>query len=208
MDFSEVLLRRRMTRNYSEQPVGRDVIQRIVARAVRAAPSAGFSQGVRLLIVTDLETRARIAEGFAYEDEYVAIGYAPWVRRAPVHVVAGLREGSYHERYREQGKLIEGEEMSWPVPWWWVDAGMTIMLLLLAAIDEGLGAGLLELSPAEPADRLRAELGFPTDVKLLCVVTLGHSAPDPIRQKVKDDLHRRRRPLKDVVSWEHWNRAT
>jgi nitroreductase len=81
------------------------------------------------------------------------------------------------------------------------------MLLLVNAIDEGLGAGLLELSPAQRAGRLREELGFPTDVKLLCVLTLGHSAPDPIRQRVRDDLRRRRRPLKDVVSWEHWNRA-
>ncbi len=79
---------------------------------------------------------------------------------APVHVVVGMREESYHERYRKPDKLLEdGSEIDWHVPWWWVDAGKAMMLLLLAAIDEGLGAGLFGLFPAEHNELLREELG-------------------------------------------------
>jgi nitroreductase len=205
MEFSELLRRRRMVRNFSEEPVRRDLIERVVVRAVRAAPSAGFSQGVRLLIVTDPEVRSRIADLFGFEDELLPRGYAPWVRRAPVHVVVGLREDAYHERYREPRKLVDGQEIEWSVPWWWIDAGQAIMLLLLAAIDEGLGASLIDLYPAAESGRLRDALGFENDVKLVGIVVLGHPASDPIRQRMKDDLDLRRLPLDDVVRWEHWN---
>ena len=42
MDFDEVLRRRRMVRNYTGEPVAREAVERIMARA-RRAPSAGFS---------------------------------------------------------------------------------------------------------------------------------------------------------------------
>jgi nitroreductase len=69
MEFAEVLRRRKMVRNYTDQPVDREVVERIVARA-RKAPSGGFSQGLRLVVVTEEKTRHRIAE-LAHESEYV-----------------------------------------------------------------------------------------------------------------------------------------
>ena len=44
------------------------------------------------------------------------------------------REESYHERYRKDDKLVDGEEISWPAPYWYVDAGSMFMLLQLAAL--------------------------------------------------------------------------
>src|SRR5207302_2414044 len=68
MNFAEVLRRRKMVRNYTDEPVERDAIDRIVA-AGRKAPSGGFSQGVRFVVVTNQDTRGRIAE-LANEAEY------------------------------------------------------------------------------------------------------------------------------------------
>ena len=48
-------------------------------------------------------------------------------------------------------KLHEGEEIEWPVPFWFVDAGAALMMLLLAAIDEGLAAGLTGVEGEEDA---------------------------------------------------------
>jgi nitroreductase len=59
-----------MVRNYLPEPVSRESIERIVA-TVRRAPSGGFSQGQRLLVVTDPGTRAEIAR-LAGEEERVA----------------------------------------------------------------------------------------------------------------------------------------
>ena len=128
------------------------------------------------------------------------MGLEPWISRAPVHVVVATREDDYHDRYREPDKLDEsGEEIEWRVPWWWVDAGKAIMLLLLAAVDEGLGAGLFGLV-GDDNDRLRELLGMPEDFEIVGVVTVGHAAPEPERGS------RRRgwKPLEEVVHWERW----
>ena len=129
MDFAEVMRRRKMVRNYTDEPVPREVVERIVDRG-RRAPSGGFSQGVRFVVVTDEATRARIAE-LADEAGYVvASGLEPWISRAPVHIVVAMREDDYHDRYTEPDKLevTGGEEVEWRVPWWWVDAGKAMMI--------------------------------------------------------------------------------
>jgi FMN reductase [NAD(P)H] len=203
MEFADVLRHRKMVRNYSDEPVDREAVERIVARG-RKAPSGGFSQGVRMVVVTDPTMRARIAE-LADEPYYLERGYEPWISRAPVHLVVAMREDDYHDRYQQPDKLQEdGTEIEWPVPWWWVDAGKAMMLLLLAAVDEGLGAGLFGLFPKEHNTLLREELGMPPDVEIVGVVTVGHSAPEPMQERRKERLRRLRRPLEDVVRWERW----
>ena len=61
MEFEQVVRRRRMVRNYADRPVPREVLERIAALAQRA-PSAGFSQGVRLVVVSDAEQKRALAE--------------------------------------------------------------------------------------------------------------------------------------------------
>jgi FMN reductase [NAD(P)H] len=202
MEFAEVLRHRKMVRNYTDDPVPREAIERIVA-AGRKAPSGGFSQGVRFVVVTDPENRRRIAE-VADEPYYVDLGYEPWISRAPVHIVVAMREDDYHDRYKEPDKLEDGHEIEWRVPWWWVDAGKAMMLLLLAAVDEGLGAGLFGLYPPENNDRLREVFGIPDDFEVVGVVTVGHPAPEPMQEERKERLSKRRRPLEEVVRWERW----
>src|SRR5690606_7793906 len=107
------------------------------------APSAGFSQGQAVIVVTDAEIRAQIAAA-ADEDEYVARGFDPWISRAPAHIVLCVSEEAYHRRYRMPDKLdAEGKEIDWPIPYWWVDIGASLMAVLLAAVNEGLAAGFL-----------------------------------------------------------------
>ena len=57
MEFQEVVRRRRMVRDYSDEPVDPAVIDLALANAVRA-PSAGFSQGWAFLV---LDSRATYA---------------------------------------------------------------------------------------------------------------------------------------------------
>ena len=46
MEFSEVIRRRRMVRHYSGRPLAPEVIERVLASALRA-PAAGFAPGWR-----------------------------------------------------------------------------------------------------------------------------------------------------------------
>jgi nitroreductase len=198
----EILGKRRMVRNYLPEPVPRESIERVVA-TVRRAPSGGFSQGQRLVVVTDQETRAAIAR-LAGEEESVEQGFEPWISQAPAHVVVCAREEDYHERYRKPDKLQEGEEIVWPVPYWYVDAGAAMMLLLVAAIDEGLAAGVFGLPDSQIA-ALRELLGLPADLLFVAVVTLGRPAPDPRWSAATSRATQRRKGLDELVRWERWD---
>src|SRR6266576_3701136 len=52
MEFHDVVMKRRAVRRFEEDGVEREVLERI-ARLAQRTPSAGFSQGQRLLVVTE-----------------------------------------------------------------------------------------------------------------------------------------------------------
>jgi len=64
IEFKEILRRRRMVRAYEPAPIPRETLERIVG-TVRRAPSAGFSQGQRLVVVTEPDGRRAIAAAVA-----------------------------------------------------------------------------------------------------------------------------------------------
>ncbi len=202
MEFREILRRRRMVRSYRREPVPRETVEQIV-RTVRRAPSAGFSQGQSLVVVTEPELRRAIAER-AGESDDVARGGTPWISTAPVNIVLCTSERLYHERYRKPDKLAVtgGEEVRWPVPYWFVDAGAALALVLLAAIDEGLGAGFFGHPDQETF--LRELLGLPEDVVPIGVAVVGYEADDPNAERLTSRFTERRRPLEQVVHWERW----
>ncbi len=170
MELSDVQHRRRMVRNYTDEPVEAEAINRIVDAGVRA-PSAGFSQGQRFVIVTDADARMAVAKA-AGEDAYVQQGFDPWISKAPVHIVICADRQAYVDRYDVPDK---GGTQDWEVPYWWIDAGASMMAILYAAVDEGLAAGFLG---THSLDDLRSVLGIPADILVAGVVTIGHPAPD------------------------------
>lgn len=196
LEFEDLIRRRRMVRRYSAEPVDEERLTRILD-AVRRGPSAGFTQGQSFVVVTEQERRAEIAR-IAGEPDYVAKGFDPWLSGAPVHIVMCVSEQAYRQRYREPDKL-HGTEREWPVPYWYVDGGCALMLLLLAAADEGLAAGFLDLD-ARGYDELRTFLGIPPDVEPIGLVTVGKPAPD----RRSASLARGRKPLNEVVHRERW----
>jgi nitroreductase len=187
-----------MVRNYTDEPVDPTAVDRILD-AARRAPSAGHSQGQAYVVVTDTNVRGRIAE-LADEPAYVAKGFDPWVSRAPVHVVVCVSKTLYLSRYSEpdKGGGPMGIEAAWPVPYWWVDAGAALMVILLATVDEGLAAGFLG---SHNMPDLKATLEIPDHMEPIGVVTIGHPAPD----RRSRSLDRGRRPVADVVHRERWH---
>jgi FMN reductase [NAD(P)H] len=182
-----------MVRAYEPERIPRDAIERIVS-TVRRAPSAGFSQGQRLLVVTDPEIRGRVGE---------LLGDRQWVTDAPVLIVVGVREDDYHDRYRKPDKLVEGQEIEWPVPYWHFDAGAAAMLILLAAIDEGYAAGLFGVL-VEAMTPFKQLLGIPDDIAVTCCITIGKAADDSDWDAVTSRITQARKPVDDLVHWERW----
>ena len=192
MEFRETIRRRRMVRNYQSLPVSAQAVERIVTAGL-SAPSAGNSQGQSLVVVTDAPVRARIAR-LAGEHRYSGRGFDPWISGAPVHIVVCVSADAYRRRYREPDKGATG---AWPVPYWWVDGGATLMAVLLASVDEGLAAGFLGAHSIPGLSRL---LGIPEDTAPLGVVTIGRPAAD----RPSGSLARGRRPRSETVHYQRW----
>ena len=198
MDFSEVVRRRRMVRHFADERVERVVLERIAATAQRT-PSAGFSQGQRLVIVTDPAVRHRIAL-LCGELDYAESGFDPWISEAPALFIPCVSEEIYHARYREADKVEEGgTEIDWPVPYWWMDIGCTVMLVLLAAVDEGLAAGFAGADAAGYV-KLKAMLGIPDEFSPVGVIPVGRPLPD----QRSGSLKRGWLPSPEFARWDRW----
>lgn len=199
MDFSDVVRRRRMVRHFSPEPVVPDAIDRILDLA-RHAPSAGFTQGQSFIVVTRPDLRQAIGR-ICGEQEYVAGGFHPFISGAPVLVIPCTSEAAYHRRYQESDKVDEsGNETEWPVPYWHMDIGCSVMLVLLAAVDEGLAAGFAGAPTSAGMQELRDLLGIPAEVTPVGVIPIGHRAPDVPSPSLK----RGRKPDADYIHREHW----
>jgi nitroreductase len=77
------------------------------------------------------------------------------------------------------------------------------MLPQLAAIDEGLAAGVYGVLPERVPD-VKALLAVLDDVHFVCLVTIGNPAPDPQETPLVSRLSQRRLAL-ELVRWERWD---
>ena len=174
MEFRDVILKRRMVRNFADKPVDPAILDRVLELACHA-PSAGFTQGQSFIVVTSPEKKKAVA-ATCEEDEYVQRGFAPFISKAPVLLIPCTSEAAYHRRYQEADKVNEdGSEITWPVPYWFMDIGCAVMIALLAAIDEGLVSAF---AGSKDLAALRALLDIPAEVTPVGVISLGYRAPD------------------------------
>ena len=88
------------------------------------------------------------------------------------------------------------------MPYWFVDAGAAMMLVLLAAVDEGLAAAFVGHPDQEKI--LRELLDLPDDVVPIGVTLVGHPAEDPDAERAKRVFAERRRPFEQIVHRERW----
>lgn len=198
MEFQDVVRRRRMVRNYADEPLPDGAVDRMLANAVRA-PSAGFSQGWAFLVLEDAEDRARFWAAVFPADERGGFAY-PGLFRAPAIIVPLSHKAAYLDRYAEADKgWTDRSEAHWPVPYWHIDTGMAALLVLQTAVDLGLGALFFGIFPSRLA-RFRAAFGVPDPYTPVGAITVGHPAPDT----PSPSLRRGRRPASDVIHRGSW----
>jgi FMN reductase [NAD(P)H] len=198
MELRDILARRRMHRSFVPDALPHEQIERI-AGVIRRAPSGGFSQGGSIVVVTDDERRTAIARAFG--DDHYSTGGRNYIADAPVHMVISANESLYHARYNEADKLqaTGGVEVTWPVPYWFVDAGALMMLVLAAAIDEGLASAFI--GHPEQKRIFDEILGLPEEVVPIGLALIGKPGEHP---PVGSRLKERQRPVDDLVHWERW----
>ena len=185
-----------MVRHYEDRPLAPEVVERLLSAALRA-PSAGFSQGWEFLALTEPEDRERF-----WPFVPTSLEPAPGLRRAQLVVVAVADKRVYLERYAEPDKGWDDRaEERWPVPYWHVDTGMAALLMMLTAIDEGLGACFIGILP-QHLPPFKAEFGVPAELEPIGAVTVGHRPPDLARQG--SSFSRRRRPPEEIIHRGQW----
>jgi nitroreductase len=195
MEFRDVVGLRRMHRSFLPEPIEAEQVDRIL-ETIRHAPSAGFSQGCSIVAVTDPNVRGEIARRFEPRNTFIG--------DAPVLLVIAVSEAAYHARYTEADKFVEtgGVKKAWPVPYWYVDAGALMMLVLMAAIDEGLASAFV--SHDEQRQIFAELLDLPDDVIPIGVVLVGRpGGGDDPGSRVKA----RHRPLSALVHRERWGNS-
>ncbi len=192
--------RRRMVRNYSPRPVDPEALDRILGHALRA-PSAGFSQGWAFLVLDTPVDVARYWRSTAGDRVDAPDRWLRGMMTAPVVVVPFSHKQAYLDRYAEPDKgWTDRSEERWPVPYWDVDTGMAALLMMLAAVDEGLGSCFFGV-PGDAVDALRAEFGVPPAYRPVGALTIGHPAADP---GSRGSARRGRRPAAEVVHRGGW----
>jgi len=187
------------TRRFTDQPVPREILERVLENA-RFAPSGGNRQGWRVIVVTDAGTRRRLRELYAepwqaYTERTgaraaleageasglrpgrlrmlrLADEYAYTFDQAPVHLVlcAELDALAIVDRSLDRPSIVGGASI-YPF----------VQNLLLGLRAEGLGAAFTTLlTPAEP--QVRELLTLPDGVALAGHISVGYRAePWPTR---------------------------
>lgn len=199
MQFSDVVRQRRMVRAFTGDLVDPAALDRCLDAANRA-PSAGFSQGQAWLVLTDPHDRARFFGMRSPDGEEVWAGEA--VERAGAVVVPLANKDVYLDRYAEPDKgWTDRAEDRWPVPYWYIDTGMASENLLLAVVDEGLGALFFGLS--RPLwETFRSTFGVPDAWDPIGTVAIGHPGGG---DEPRGSGHTRpRHPLDEVVHRGRW----
>jgi nitroreductase len=187
-----------MVRNYDPaRPVDPSLIDKLLGYATHA-PSAGFSQGWEFLVLTAEEDRAKFWA--ATTPPETATSWLDGMSRAPVIVVPHSHRDAYLSRYAEADKgWTDRDEARWPVPYWHIDTGMASLLVLLGAVDEGLGACFFGIPPATDA-AYRAAFGVPDAYTPIGAMTIGYRAPDAKSPPLK----RGRRESDTITHRGHW----
>ena len=197
MEFRRVVRRRRMVREFDGRRPPAPSLERVLETALHA-PSAGFAQGLELVVLDDASS---VAKFFSLID--------PWRRKQddrslpPVIVLPLANKNAYLKRYSERDKRGLGmdREEGWPVAYWEVDAAMAVMLMLLAAVDEGLGAWFFGIFHGEEA--VVSWLRIPEGCRPIGALALGYPAPRERRRG--SPANRPRRSLESVVHRGGWS---
>ena len=196
-----------MIRAFTGEPLAAGTAERLLKAASRA-PSAGFSQGYSFLVLEGKEQSAPLWE-MLYESEAsenatedADLAQVTALSTAPLVIVPLAGKDVYLDRYAQPGKgWTDRDEARWPVPYWYIDTGFTALLILLAVVDQGLGAVFFGLPPENMAD-FRAQYGVPDQWMPIGAIAIGY--PDPAADPVPPARASDRKSLDELVHRGHW----
>jgi nitroreductase len=172
MDFETVVKRRRMCREFLERDVPQEKIDRILELASRY-PSAGHTEPQEFIVVRNRRMKEDLAHA-ALDQMFVA--QAPVV----IVVVSDVRRSA--RRYGERGVRFFSI----------LDGAFVAMLILLAVVEEGLGACFVGSFYDEEVQEV---LSLPQEVRPIGIIPIGYCAEGPrkFRRRSREQIVHRDR---------------
>lgn len=186
MELFAAITLRRSIRKYRDIPVEFEKVGHIL-NAARLAPSAGNIQDWKFILVTKEDSRKKIAEACVRQF---------WMQDAPLHIVVCAQPKKVAGFYGARGEKVYCMH----------NAGAAIENMLLAAVDQNLGACWVG---AFEENMLRKALNIPGDVIPQAVITVGYAAEKPkMPQKFKIEnvmfIEEYGNKIKDIDAYLHY----
>jgi nitroreductase len=176
MEFEQVVRKRRMIREFeTNKQIPEKIIRKLLRNAHRA-PSAGHTQVQEFVIVRDPTTKKKLRE-VAVDQEYV--------EEAPTLIVVCSNTSRSEKRYGRRGREFYSV----------IDGAFASMLILLTAVNEGIGAGFVG---AFEDVKVSETLKLPKYVKPIGIITLGYPKETELVEKYE------RIPIDDLIHYEKW----
>lgn len=172
MDFETVVKRRRMCREFLNRDVPQEKIDRILDLASRY-PSAGHTEPQEFIVVRNRRMKEDLAHA-ALDQMFIA--QAPVV----IVVVSDVRRSA--RRYGERGVRFFSI----------LDGAFVAMLILLAVVEEGLGACFVGSFYDEEVQEV---LSLPQEVRPIGIIPIGYCAEGPrkFRRRSREQIVHRDR---------------
>ena len=192
-EFEDVVRRRRSTRLFlRDKPVPRELLDEAFSLAMRA-PSNSNVQPWRVFVASG-PRRDRLVEALLEEaavelpvTKGIPESYLPLRRELGALVYGSMGISRHDKEGRRLAQLRNWEFFRAPVgavvcmhrvlgPVDGVGVGMFLQTLVLALTERGLGT-CVQVSIAAYPDILRAHLGIPEDLTVLCGLSIGYPNP-------------------------------
>ncbi|MDA8196099.1 MAG: nitroreductase family protein [Actinomycetota bacterium] len=172
MEFYEVIRKRRVRRHFVDTEIPREVVDRIVW-AIGRAPSAGYTQGNRILVIHSKSAREKFWEYCSTENW--PSSNPPSLRFASLLIIFFENEAAYRSRYslEDKANVLQRTDGDFVAPYWTIDAAFMAMIAQLSAIEEDLD--YLFFGIHQGIERLISEFDVPEGLKAIGAIAVGRS---------------------------------
>jgi nitroreductase len=177
--FLELVQSRQSDRSYSDKPVEKEKIERIL-QAARLAPSACNAQPWKFIVVTDPGKRIQVADATASK----LLSMNHFTKQASVQLVLIEENANFTS-------TVGGWATNKHYPH--IDLGIVASHICLAAADEGLGSCIIGWCDEK---KVQKALEIPKNKRVMLVILLGYSN-QLLREK-------KRKEMNEIVSWEKY----
>ena len=178
--LQSLLRNRKIVRNYKESKLEFPQLSEVAEHAIKI-PTAGFSRGIEIVHISEKENIITIAK-YSNEDSYVAKGFEKWISKSLSLFLIIINTEAYHDRYRQLDKKHATNSEDWSTPYWFVDAGASMMNCMLLIEEIGLKSGFLG-SHNMDIDNIKNHLSIPDDYLILGFVTAGVEKSANVKKK-------------------------